>query len=338
MPRTALLALFVSLCAAVAVPAQGCVPEWRFFSFGCDRGHDNFGVLQRDGRPACGSGNCPGPSCWQPGGVSVSGVDRGAFTVSSPQDVQVKGETHVWVPEAKTVPFVIQFLGDCNLTVWVNGNLLVSRGIIPGSGTYSLPLARGDNVIEWTNYHQHASTSFRFVTRLADEVAAMHTSRVSTSGCLADQVEEYGCGPNGLNPVGSLRYVRGRAVPGSAVIFELHNPVGTQAPGETRAFLLVSSAAMPQYPCGPAMPTWSMWSNTLPGDVLIDVTPGVLFAALPDSGEVWRGVPVPVALSIPDDYGLLGVTAYCQGFLFDLSSSGVHVGATTAARVRVGVR
>jgi len=338
MLRTALLVLFASLHLAAAVSSQGCVPEWKFFSFGCDTGHDNYGVLQRDGRPACGSGNCRGPSCWQAGGVSVTGVDRGAFTVSTPRDVQVKGETHVWVPEAKTVPFVIQFLGDCNLTVWVNGNLLVSRGTIPGSGTYSLPLGRGDNVIEWTNYHQHASTSFRFATRLAEQVTAMHTSPVSSSGCLAAQVEEYGCGPNGLNPEGSLRYVRGLAVPGSAVIFELHNPVGTQTPGQTWAFLLVSSAAMPQYPCGPAMPTWSMWSNRLPGDVLIDVTPGVLLAALPESGEVWEGAPVPVELPIPEDYSLLGATAYCQGFLFDLSTSGVAVGATTAGRVRVGIR
>ncbi len=319
--------------------AAQCDESWHLQSFGCDVGHDNFGTLNRNGTPACGHGNCPGPSCWTAlsPSVTVSNASNGSITVQSPQDVQVYGETFVWATASSTISFSIQFLADCNLTVWLNGSKLTpGTSTVPGSGSYPMSLVAGQNHIEFTNYHQHASTGFRFNTQLAGHVAAMHSEPIANSGCASASVAEYGCGPLGLNPEGSLSHFAGIPVLGGAVVLEVHNPLGTQNPG-AQAYVLLSTAAMPQFPCGPAIPGWSMHSNTLPGDQLISFAPAKFIGVHPPGGAPWDGTPAAVTLSVANNPALIGLKVFAQGFLIDPSPTGVLIGAATAVEIRIGL-
>ncbi len=163
---------------------------WNVKFFGCDDGHDNSFILQRDGSPVCGSGNCPGApgSCWGPlytqnryingGNFDWSVGSFGALHVHQDHDYQIYADTWLYVNAAKTlqVPFVADvgrmWLDDVDVTPNAVGN------VIP------LPLSQGWNHLEITTYNQNQGAqneiNFAFATQV-DRISS-NTNGPATNG------------------------------------------------------------------------------------------------------------------------------------------------------------
>jgi len=143
----------------------------------------------------------------------------------------------------------------------------------------------------------------------------------------------YGC--PGFNPADSLQVLSGLPSLGSTVTLGLDNPLGTQPAGSV-PFLITRLAPDASFPCGTALPGLGMSSPGAPGELLVDlISPPlpVLF------GSAWTGPgnPSEVELSIPTETGLVGVTVFAQGVIYDASAAmGIAVGLTRAVELRVG--
>lgn len=140
-------------------------------SFVADVGYDNDFILQRDGTPVCGSGNCWVPV---PGGrrgekrneLSWAMGALGAIWMGQNRDVQVYGDTFLYVSAPTTL--AVPLRADVG-RVWLNDVDVTT----PGSVT--LTLRAGWNHLEWTSYHQHEGTAFEMDSPFAIFVG-MHTS------------------------------------------------------------------------------------------------------------------------------------------------------------------
>jgi plastocyanin len=139
----------------------------------------------------------------------------------------------------------------------------------------------------------------------------------------------YGC----LNPVGSLAVLAGTPKLGTTLTLGVTNPLGTQGVGSL-AFLSVSALPMAGFPCGLPLPGFGMSGPGAPGEILLDVTPGVLVN--PPFGPVlWTGAPAGFALPLPLDTALIGKHIYFEGAMLDLVGP-VTLGLTNALDVRLG--
>ncbi|MCZ6598749.1 MAG: integrin alpha [Planctomycetota bacterium] len=140
----------------------------------------------------------------------------------------------------------------------------------------------------------------------------------------------YGCG---VNPPGSLTVLAGVPSIGTTITLGVDNPLGTQAAGSL-PFLGLAFQPDPAFPCGTLVPGFGMAGPGASGEQLIPSGPPLLFTGPPWSGP---GSPAPFDLAVPDDPGLLGVSVYAQGLLFDPTAAfGVIFGLTEAAELLVG--
>lgn len=141
----------------------------------------------------------------------------------------------------------------------------------------------------------------------------------------------YGCG---LNPAGSLPVLSGAPRIGTTLSLGVDNPLGTQAAGAL-GFLALQSSPDPNFPCGTQLPGWGMSGPGANGELLVGLAPAPVLVA----GGSWApGSPVPFALPIPADCGLVGQRFYAQGALFDFSAvlTGVGLGLTEGRELIIG--
>ena len=135
-------------------------------SFACDVGHENKGTLYPNGWPICGTENCPGPparppdGCWSQhvrmpapktgseAGVSWNVNDKGRLRLGVDRDHQMIAWTWVWVRAEKTIPLHYGFDSG---GFFVNGYLVTDQN--------NIKLVAGWNLLEFTAYHQHDSSS-----------------------------------------------------------------------------------------------------------------------------------------------------------------------------------
>ena len=180
----------LAVFAPLAAGAQGtCNNLWNIKYFGCDCGHDNNFILQRDGTPVCGSGNCPGApnTCWIntipqhtnqiPGVLSWTIDSFGALQLSQGQDNQVYGDTFLYVTNSRIL--TVPFSADVG-RVWLNNADVTESG---PSGYVTLNLITGWNHLEWTSYNQNQGTVFQLNFPFALQVERMNTS---TNECCPD--------------------------------------------------------------------------------------------------------------------------------------------------------
>ena len=171
-----------------------------------------------------------------------------------------------------------------------------------------------------------------------DEALRMQLLRQVRSWTIEDTalVVPYGCGSN---PAGSLVHRSGVPRPGATLVFEVDNPIGTNAPGSWPV-LLLSLAPDPAFPCGTPLPGPTFSMNPLhSAELLVDLAPGVLvqpFLIGPPHGG-YLTPPVQVSVPVPNDASLIGTSVYLQGVLFDPTGSfGVRFPLTTAYQLLVG--
>ncbi len=137
-------------------------------------------------------------------------------------------------------------------------------------------------------------------------------------------IEVYGCG---VNPAGSIVVQSGRPVLGTTVSLGLHDPTLTQTPGSTAPWLLGSTRALANYPCGFTLPGL--------GEILIELASLHLVLLVP--APTWNGTSSTAAFLIPDSCDLVGVTLHTQGVLLDSSPGATRpIAFTDAARIRIG--
>lgn len=169
-------------------------------------------------------------------------------------------------------------------------------------------------------------TLLAFTDKRAD-AGNIVVQNVDPDGSLGDHtgsVTGYGCS----NPAGSLT-TAGRPAIGTSFTILVDNPLGTQTAGAL-AVLMLSLQADPNYPCGTQVPGIGMNG---PGEVLVQAPLPALV------GGFWSGPqqPVPFALPIPWNLGLVGLRLHAQGVLLDLSpTTAVPIGVTSAVRFMVG--
>ena len=139
----------------------------------------------------------------------------------------------------------------------------------------------------------------------------------------------YGCG---VNPPGSMTILSGVPSLGSTIVFGIDNPIGTQSPGSIPALALAASPAS-EIPCGLIVPGLGMQGD---GELLISLRSriGPLAVGFPWAGP---GMPSPIALGIPADPSLLGLTIYAQGIMYDPTVAlGVDFALTDAVELVIG--
>lgn len=313
-----------------------CDGLWKVWSFGCDFGHNNFGPLNPDGTPTCGSSNCaqaPG-QCWQGGWVSASGNTGGvqwttgaegefAFTHTS-KDVQALAQTWMYVLDA---PKTISASFQSNVGgLWVNGVLQPASG---GNVQMHFPQV-GWNRVEITAYSQNSSGFADLSAPFASSVHRISSTQVEL--CAPGSITLYGCG---INPPGSLS-VSGLASLGEQLTFSIDNPLGTNAVFSA-SLLLASPLSDPGFPCGLQLAGYGMAPPDFTGELLVGLIPP-LSGMIVATGPLWTGTgPVPIQVPIPLDSSLAGVDVYFQGALVDndpLSPAGI--GLTEAAQVSLG--
>ncbi|MFY9345073.1 MAG: hypothetical protein WAT39_21460 [Planctomycetota bacterium] len=160
--------------------------------------------------------------------------------------------------------------------------------------------------------------------------ADVYGAAVDARGVLGTTPATTTIGGCGLNPPGSFA-VTGRPAIGTAMTWTLHNPLSTQTPGATAAFLFAGTAGLP-LPCGVPVPGFGMSAPGAAGEVLVDISqPYVsLFAG------VWAA-PLPYPFAVPFTPSLVGAVLWVQGLLVDLSPGApVLFGLTNGARLVVG--
>jgi hypothetical protein len=143
-------------------------------------------------------------------------------------------------------------------------------------------------------------------------------------------VLRYGCD---VNPPASMTVLSGLPRLGGRVVLGIDNPYGTQAAGSL-PLLYVASTPAPGFPCGARVP----FGMRGPSEVLVSTAPGAFVTAV--SGPPWSGpgTPAPIALDVPQESALLGISGFAQGVLFDASApAGRRVGLTDAVEIRVGL-
>jgi hypothetical protein len=136
----------------------------------------------------------------------------------------------------------------------------------------------------------------------------------------------YGSGTGRPNPKGSL-VVTGSPVVDTVVQFGIHNPLSTQSRG-TNTWLWFSNKKVDP---GLMVPGFGMQGGGASGELLI----GSLLIGVP--GPAWDGSnPSVISARVPINCNLLGVSAYGQGLMVDLTSSKTPVGLTEAVELKVG--
>ncbi|NRA98168.1 MAG: PQQ-dependent sugar dehydrogenase [Planctomycetes bacterium] len=185
----------------------------------------------------------------------------------------------------------------------------------------------GTGVGQIADIQRHPITGdLYYVKYLSSKV--MHLRYVDPDG-----VQPYGCG---VNPTGSLSVPDGGYYLGGSVEFELHNPLGTQAPGSATA-LGVSGAPDPAFPCGTLLPGFAMAGPLASGELLLSLAPGVQVMTLP--GPTWQGAPVTLSVLVPNEPSLAGAGVYAQGVIIDPTfggGSGAGIALTEAVELTIG--
>lgn len=162
---------------------------WNVKFFGCDVSHDNYFILQRDGTPVCGSGNCPGGpgSCWGPiytqhrlmngGSYDWSVGSLGAIHIHHDRDFQFYGDTWLYVsaPKVLQVPFVAD-VGR----MWLNNTDVTPNAV---NDVIPLGLSGGWNHLEITTYNQNqgAQNEINFAFANQVERIASNTNAPATN-------------------------------------------------------------------------------------------------------------------------------------------------------------
>ena len=125
---------------------------------------------------------------------------------------------------------------------------------------------------------------------------------------------------------------------GEDAVFELTNPLSTQAPGSL-TWVFLSLAPAPGFPeSGTSAQGLGMAGPSAPGEILISLADGDLAVGPYFAGPPWPGPgsPAEIALAIPNDRTLIGLPLYAQGLIEDPSASlGVRYGLTNALRITI---
>ena len=141
-----------------------------------------------------------------------------------------------------------------------------------------------------------------------------------------------------VNPPASLTVLGGLPTVGSVVTLGVDNPLGTQSPGAA-SLVFLATAPDPAFPCGTPLPGLGMAGPGAPGGLLLSIVPPDPFqpALL---GDAWAGAgsPAAVALAIPSNASLAGVSVFAQGALIDPGAAlGVAVGLTSGVEIQIGM-
>jgi hypothetical protein len=115
-----------------------------------------------------------------------------------------------------------------------------------------------------------------------------------------------------LNPSGSLGVLLGKPMIGTTLVVGVDNPLATQGPGSL-PFLALALLPDP----GTPIPGFGMGGPL--GELLLGLS--TQFATVPGAPWLGPGSPAPVALPIPDNLSLVGLTVYAQGLLVDPAGS-----------------
>ncbi|QDU66178.1 hypothetical protein [Engelhardtia mirabilis] len=141
-------------------------------------------------------------------------------------------------------------------------------------------------------------------------------------------VEGLGCG---VNPAGSLA-VSGTPDLGGSFSIELDNPLGTQTAGSLPLLALSAAPAVAGSSCGIQVPGFGMAGPGAVGELLVALPS---FQTLPGTPWGGAGSPSTVALSVPNDSALLGISIFAQGVLIDAVGP-VTIGLTEGAELQLG--
>ncbi|TAJ16620.1 MAG: hypothetical protein EPO68_10780 [Planctomycetota bacterium] len=138
----------------------------------------------------------------------------------------------------------------------------------------------------------------------------------------------YGCG---INPAGSLALGSGALKIGTTPVFQVTNPLGSMAPGSL-CFLAISAGSAPGFPCGIPLPGFGMSAPGAAGELLLNISPGIL---LPTLGPVlWSGAPANINVVIPSSPPILGLQVFLQGAMYNVGTA--HLGLTNALQGKIG--
>ncbi|MFT5464034.1 MAG: hypothetical protein ACI8QS_002926 [Planctomycetota bacterium] len=80
-----------------------------------------------------------------------------------------------------------------------------------------------------------------------------------------------------------------------------------------------------------------MAGQSLPGELLIDISTKALFDSI--DGATWTGPgqPAAVQIAVPTDVSLLGMLVFSQGLLLDPAATfGIRLGLSDAAALSIG--
>ena len=220
--------------------------------------------------------------------------------------------------EATDLPVSIAF--ERPPTTWTfSGNTTLEAGKTYHIAAYGPNHAWRRNVI--------GDEDLMFFALAPDEWNTLDSFRpaVRVVGVGQPEAVPYGCG---VNPAGSLTAI-GTPSTGGSLTVEVHNPLGTQAPGSI-ALLTANLAADPAFPCGTLLPGFGMAGGGAPGELLV-----ALGGPSADLGA-WMGTPVAFDIAIADAPGLVGTSTFLQGAIVDLTPGALApIGLTEGLELKI---
>lgn len=156
----------------------------------------------------------------------------------------------------------------------------------------------------------------------------------------------FGCAPHpgataplgcGVNPAGSMTLLSGLPDMGATMVFGLDDPTGSQPIGAIPV-VFVSNSPDIATPCGTLTPGLGLGGPGTDGELLICVSAGCVLRRGVGSPWTGPGNPAPVAMKVPVDCRLLGLTLYAQGALIDPSvGAPIPIGLTDGFELTVGI-
>lgn len=213
-------------------------------------------------------------------------------------------------------------VGDTVLWTWVGGFHDVE------SGTGGVPDGNFDSgaptSVIGTTYSVTFDLAFLAANPMPGDLypyyCAVHVSFGQVGNIQVNQV------PSGVlnygacnSTAGSLQVVSGAPVVGTVFTIAAHDTSGTSPSGATAPLLLASLSPDPNFPCGTPIPGFGMAPPGGLGDLLIGVTPPNPLVQI--LGGIWSGAPVDIALPMPNDSSLLGVSVYLQAIMASAGST-----------------
>ena len=152
---------------------------------------------------------------------------------------------------------------------------------------------------------------------LYDYFCIVHVGFGMTGTVTINQGVPYGCG---VNPSGSLTTLSGKPQIGTTWTLGIDNPLGTQPSGA--AFLRISLAPAPGFPCGTPLPGFGMTNPGVDnGELLIDL--GQVQVMVDNVPWTGTGNPAAIPINIPNLPSIVGIEGFAQGATMSAGNFGL---------------